>query len=244
MASQNKSFADLVADAPAAAAEGTVSLVGALAKSREAGKFVLTTQDGRTVTLETSAVKGHSVLGSSLGRAIVRIEIEASKAPALGARRSDRGAISSLLRFTGILDQIGQGGFGEGDDTPPFTSEKDPGESDPFTSEKNLVETDPDTDSSDPLGESDPVGEKDPDGEGTGSREFIDPFALATPHQAPPNVVRAMQARAGYARRFGGRGWGRGAMDRKPVLDNAKVLQDSYGTGYWGDLTNGPGDIW
>jgi len=239
MASQDKSFADLVAEAPPAPAEGTVSLVGALAKSRETGKFVLTLQDGRTVALETSAVKGHTVLGSSLGRSIVRIEIEASKAPALGPRRSDRGAISALLRFTGILDQIGQGGFGEGDDTPPFTSEKDPGdETDPNTSEK-----DPGQDTGD-IEDKLPPLDKDPTGEGTGSYEYLDPFALATPHQAPPHVVRALQARAGYARRFGGQSWARGASHRKPVLDNAKVLQDSYGTGYWGDVTMGPADIW
>jgi hypothetical protein len=233
MASEDKSFADLVAEAPGAPAEGTVSLVGALAKSREAGKFVLTLQDGRTVTLETSAVKGHTVLGSSLGRAIIRIEIEASKAPTLGPRRFGRSTISPLLRNTGAWDQIG---YGDGDDTPPFTSEKDPVESDPFTSEKDPNEKDP--------FESDPIQEKDPTGEGTGSYEELDPFALATPHQAPPNVVRALQARAAYGRRFGGPGWARGAMYRKPVHDNPKILQDSYGTGYWGDVTIGPADIW
>lgn len=154
MASQDRSFADLLAEAPAAPAEGTVSLVGALAKSREAGKFVLTLQDGRTVMLETSAVKGHTVLGSSVGRAIVRIEIEASKAPAFAPRRFDRSTISPLLRNSGVSDQIG---YGDGDDTPPFTSEKDPGESDPFTSEKDPYEKDPFE--SDPLLEKDPVGE-------------------------------------------------------------------------------------
>jgi hypothetical protein len=238
MASQDKSFADLVAEAPAAPAEGTVSLVGALAKSREAGKFVLTLQDGRTVALETSAVKGHTVLGASLGRAIVRIEIEASKAAGLGPRRFDRGAISSMLRFTGILDQIG-GGLQVGEDTPPFTSEKDPGdETDPNTSEK-----DPSQDTGD-LQDKLPPLDKDPTGEGTGSYEYIEPFALATPHQAPPHVVRALQARAGYAQRFGGQALARSAFNRKPILDNAKILQDSYGTGYWGDMTNGPADIW
>ena len=277
MASEDKSFADLVAEAPEARAEGTVNLVGALAKSREAGKFVLTLQDGRTVTLETSAVKGHTVLGSSLGRAIVQIEIEASKAPRFRPRRFGRSAISSLSRNTGVWDQLG---YGEGDDTPPFTSEKVPAdETPPFTSEKNpndetlpIEDTDPiaeglknpdgegtgagETDRSKADGTTDPIddgttdptadGTTDPtvDGAGTGSFEFIPPFALATPHQAPPHVVRALQARAGYTRRLGGQGWARGALHRKPVLDNAKVLQDSHGTGYWGDMTMGPADIW
>ena len=135
MVSEDKSFADLVAEAPPAPAEGTVRLVGALAKSREAGKFVLTLQDGRTVTLETSAVKSHTVLGSSLGRAIVQIEIEASKAPRFRPRRFAGSAISSLLRNTAVWDQLG---YGERDATPPFTSEKVPAdETPPFTTEKN-----------------------------------------------------------------------------------------------------------
>jgi hypothetical protein len=79
MASKDKSFEELVQEAPPAA--GSVSLVGTLAQSGEAGKFVLTLQDGSAITLETAAVKGHEVLGTSVGQTIVRVDVEAEKIP-------------------------------------------------------------------------------------------------------------------------------------------------------------------
>jgi hypothetical protein len=79
MAREEKSFEDLIKEAPRG---GTVSLVGALTQSSEAGKFVLNLQDGRTMTLETALVKGHTVLGTSVGQTIVRIDVDAASIPA------------------------------------------------------------------------------------------------------------------------------------------------------------------
>jgi len=79
MASEEKSFEDLVKEAPVG---GTVSLVGTLAQSSEAGKFVLNLQDGRAMTLETASVKGHTVLGTSVGQTIVRVDVDAATLPA------------------------------------------------------------------------------------------------------------------------------------------------------------------
>ena len=70
----NRSFEDLVNEAPLAPTAGTVSLVGTLARSTELGKFVLTLQGGSSVTLDTASVKSHAVLGSSVGHTIVRID--------------------------------------------------------------------------------------------------------------------------------------------------------------------------
>jgi hypothetical protein len=78
MAREEKSFEDLVKEAPRG---GTVSLVGALAQSSEAGKFVLNLQDGRAITLETASVKGHAVLGTSVGQTIVRVDVDAAALP-------------------------------------------------------------------------------------------------------------------------------------------------------------------
>jgi hypothetical protein len=83
MATEAKSFADLVKAAPAAPATGTISLVGTLAQSSEAGNFVLTLQDGSSVTLETAAVKGYAVLGASVGQTIVRVDVDAGKIPTI-----------------------------------------------------------------------------------------------------------------------------------------------------------------
>ena len=82
MAREEKSFEDLVKEAPAAPAAEIASLVGTLAQSSEPGKFVLTLQDGRPVTLETASVKGHTVLGTSVGRTIVRVDVDAANMPA------------------------------------------------------------------------------------------------------------------------------------------------------------------
>jgi hypothetical protein len=83
MATDEKSFADLVKEAPATPATGTISLIGTLAQSSEAGKFVLTLQDGRSVTLEIAVVKGHAVLGASVGQTIVRVDVDAGKIPTI-----------------------------------------------------------------------------------------------------------------------------------------------------------------
>ena len=81
MADQTKSFDDLLSEAPLAANEDTVSLVGALARSNQPGKFVLMMSQGGSVTLETSAVKSHQVLGNAVGQTLVQVEVDKSKVP-------------------------------------------------------------------------------------------------------------------------------------------------------------------
>jgi hypothetical protein len=83
MAKEQESFETLVNEAPLAPTAGTVSLVGTLARSAEAGQFVLTLQDGRAVTLETAAVEGYAVLGASFGQRIVRVDLDARKIPTI-----------------------------------------------------------------------------------------------------------------------------------------------------------------
>jgi len=196
MAKEDKSFADLVQEAPAAAAEATVSLVGTLAKSSEAGKFVLALQDGRLVTLETSAVKGHAVLGSSLGRTIVRIEVESGKVPAPASPF----AVGPLMMNTGLLDH------------PPMTY--------------GWLDTSPLWD----------AGTTDfwfdvaqPYGAGAAA-----PFAMATPHQAPANVLAALSPSGvvSHMRKLPG------------VAEHTYPPLDVTGTSYWGDVTIGAADVW
>jgi len=176
MAKEDKSFADLVAEAPAAPVEGAVSLVGALAKSSEAGKFVLTLQDGRSVTIETSAVKGHTVLGSSLGRTIVQVEVEAEKVPAIGAQPFPQATGTVKDIQTGAVDHTGFHDIGTepGADAPNTRTYLDLG----FGT--GLYDTSP-------LLEKVPISDAFPAQAGG-----ITPFALATPHQAPANVLEAM----------------------------------------------------
>jgi hypothetical protein len=93
MASKDKSFEELVKEAPPAPAAGTVSLVGTLAQSSEAGKFVLSLQDGTALTLEIADVQGHEVLGTSVGQTIVRVDVEAEKLPPVSSIPGAGGAV-------------------------------------------------------------------------------------------------------------------------------------------------------
>jgi hypothetical protein len=81
MASEQESFETLLEEAPSAPSPGTISVVGILSQSAEAGKFVLTLTDGRAITLETASVKGYAVLGTSVGQTIVRVDLDPAKVP-------------------------------------------------------------------------------------------------------------------------------------------------------------------
>jgi hypothetical protein len=102
-----KSFEQLVSEAPAAGGAGTVSLVGALTRAAEDGKFVLTTSDGRALTIETAAVKDHAVLGASVGQTIVRVDVDSAKLPADVAAAPAAAAtpIKPLTDTVAYLDQ-------------------------------------------------------------------------------------------------------------------------------------------
>ena len=76
-----KKFDELLSEAPLAINEGTTSLVGALQRSREPGKFVLVLSSGRNVTLNASDVKEHEVLGSMIGQPLVRVMVDSDKVP-------------------------------------------------------------------------------------------------------------------------------------------------------------------
>jgi hypothetical protein len=82
MATEKKSFSDLLGEAPLATSEKTISLTGVLARSNEPGKFVLTTGDNQSVTLDISAVKEHKVLSGMIGQTVVQIEVDRDKVPA------------------------------------------------------------------------------------------------------------------------------------------------------------------
>ena len=81
VADTKKTFTELLKDAPLAAQEDTVTLVGALARSRQSGKFVLHMGPAHSVTLDVDAVKDHQVLDGGVGQLLVRVDIDRAKAP-------------------------------------------------------------------------------------------------------------------------------------------------------------------
>jgi hypothetical protein len=177
MASQAKSFEDLVKESPSAPAAGTVSLVGTLSQSPEAGKFVLTLEDGRGLTMETSAVSGHTVLGSSVGRTVVRVDVEASKVPATVAGPAGAAGAITTVHF---LDQ-------------PITN---PDIDHPFT----VARFDYTVAWLDHIGTLPAVdyyvagpGNVPPGWPVEAGGGGVAPFALATPQQAPASTMAALQ---------------------------------------------------
>lgn len=82
MESSESSFVQLLDRAPAVSSSDSVTVVGALARSPEQGKFVLATSDGQTHTLDIGAVRKHRVLAESVGQLLVELELDAKKVPA------------------------------------------------------------------------------------------------------------------------------------------------------------------
>jgi hypothetical protein len=81
MSEEKRSFSDLVSEAPLARNEGTISLVGALARSHESGKFVLALCAERSVTISIDAVREYRVLGGAVGQLLVQVEVDRDKVP-------------------------------------------------------------------------------------------------------------------------------------------------------------------
>ena len=87
--SEKKSFSELLNEAPLASAERTVCITGVLARSNEPGKFVLTTGDNQTVTLDVDAVKEHKVLSGMVGQLVVQVEVDKDRVPKMAHAREE-----------------------------------------------------------------------------------------------------------------------------------------------------------
>jgi hypothetical protein len=171
MPNEQNSFQDLVAKAPPAPSEGPVSLVGTLARSKDDAKFVLILSDGRSVTLNTADVKSHTVLGNSLGLNLVQVEVDADVVRDLnfsGVRPGSQKIPGGDVHKSLIADKMWQ--------DRPLKPEKDP-----ITERvKELAEY------------IDPYGNPVYPGYGNQvnpGQTGIAPFGLATPQQAPPQVL-------------------------------------------------------
>ena len=102
--SDERSFAELLADAPRAADEKHVTLVGTLGKSDDPKTFVLYVSDGSPHTIDVAAVKKHTVLGHSVGRAIVQIEVDREHLPESLSQLGGLGYSLNEGAGTGVAD--------------------------------------------------------------------------------------------------------------------------------------------
>ena len=185
MADEKKSFSDLLSEAPLAPNEDTVSLVGALARSSQPGKFVLATSPGNSVTLDVDAVKGYQVIGGGVGQVLVQVDVDRAQVP--------DSAQAAVKIGSGI--GIAQSGL---PDLKHPALDKYPWE--------EPVKIHPEAAQANSLGGiqtgiydyKHPVFDKHPWEEPARTHPETDqgPFALVTPQQAPPSSLEAMQGAA------------------------------------------------
>jgi hypothetical protein len=184
MADEKKSFSDLLSEAPLAASEDTVSLVGALARSSKPGKFVLVLSQGGSVTLDVKAVKAHHVIGGGVGQLLVQVDVDRAQVP----DSAKEAATPAGTTFTGIHDIkhpiLDKYPWEEPVRTHPETDLGAAGVNPaggPFTGFHDIKH---------------PILDKYPWEEPVRTNPEIDhaPFALATAQQAPPASLSAMQA--------------------------------------------------
>ena len=76
MPTPDKSFQDLLAEAPMGQEFTSRFLYGGLARTAESSTFLLNLADGSSLTLPTAAVKSHTVVSSSFGQPIVQVELD------------------------------------------------------------------------------------------------------------------------------------------------------------------------
>jgi len=191
MAKGDKSFKELLAEAPLAEGAATTTVFGTLARSTEADKFVLTLANGQSVTLPTNAVKSYDRLAGAIGQVLVQLELDTKLLPKeldqLNLENTpawfdthklpivDMGTLAvpdypTVVEHTGIVDQ-------------PTTGIADH----PTTAIADVLSVG--TGAADIGGTlAEQIGPYGPVyGGGT-----VAPFALATPHQAPAETVAAL----------------------------------------------------
>jgi hypothetical protein len=81
MAKEESEFQKLLSEAPAAPSEDTVTAVGALSRTVDPARFVLTLANGRSETLEVAAVKSAKNIAGAIGQSLVQLELDAKRVP-------------------------------------------------------------------------------------------------------------------------------------------------------------------
>jgi hypothetical protein len=81
MAKDEGDFRKLLSEAPMAPDADTVTVVGILARTPDAARFVLTLPDGRSVALDVDAVKSAKAIAGAIGQSVVQLELDLKRIP-------------------------------------------------------------------------------------------------------------------------------------------------------------------
>jgi hypothetical protein len=180
MSDEKKSFGELLNESPLAAGENTISLVGALARSHHPGKFVLALAGNQSVTLDIDAVKEYTVLSGMIGQLIVQVEIDRDRVP--GSLAQPQASQAAIPGFKNPLHEVSTTFVTDHTYTSPWLDQTGfygdiLGHKDPITDFPGTYPA---------------LSPGDPWQLAGGHAGLAAPFALATPHQAPPSALAAM----------------------------------------------------
>jgi hypothetical protein len=120
MAKEENEFQKLLSEAPAAPSADTVTVIGALSRTADPARFVLTLPNGQSETLEVAAVKSAKKIAGAIGQSLVELELDAKRVS--GDVRKFFLAFNSGNPFKPADgDSLGGGGFGGGTVVPGRT---------------------------------------------------------------------------------------------------------------------------
>jgi hypothetical protein len=182
MAKADKSFEDFLNDAPLAPDTSTLTVVGALARMPEPGKFVLTLSNGHSATLDAKAVKSFTRLGSAVGQMLVQLELDAKLVP----KDFGQAAPTAEAHLTVLASDV----------TPPtigYIDHKLPIFDHTVLAKDYLKPPIVDTLVPKAISDSPWMGGGDPYARMPATAGGVAPFALATAHQAPAATVAAVE---------------------------------------------------
>jgi len=106
MAKDESDFQKLLSEAPMAPSADTVTVVGVLARTADAARFMLTLPDGRSVTLDVDAVKSAKPIAGAIGQTVVQLELDPKHVPE-NLRPVGVAGWTGTSDLTGILDSLG-----------------------------------------------------------------------------------------------------------------------------------------
>jgi hypothetical protein len=81
VANEQSDFRKLLEEAPAVPDVDTLTVVGFLGRTADPARFVLTLPDGRSETLDVAAVKSAKKVASTIGQAVIELELDAKRVP-------------------------------------------------------------------------------------------------------------------------------------------------------------------
>lgn len=186
MEQEGNEFQKLLSEAPMVPHADTVTVVGILGRTAEAGRFVLTLPDGQSETLEVAAVKSAKKVAGSIGQSLVEVELDAKRIPA---------KVREIVNKNPLYDQLQGQTIWYRDNTG--AADVNTGLTDVHHS---LPQVETIVGETAWTGAGDVVGTGAAESAGTGAAEAVGatqtfapmPFAAAMPHQADPATMAAL----------------------------------------------------